>query len=116
MGRYKRTEIAQGITIIRGAKQKAPDPRIDCIVFSSNAKTHPKGLVADGGKELPPEAPDSSLPATSAKVSVDWNKTVGTKTPSLWGFNDYEVLHPEVASPAYQAFLIYSQTSSDKSS
>ena len=105
LGRYKRAEMPQGITIIRGAKQNAPDPRIDCIVLSSDAKAHPKGVVADGGKELPPEEPDSSLPATSAKVTIDWNKTVGKMTPSIWGFNDYEVLHPESASPAYQAFL-----------
>ena len=106
MGRYTRAELGEGIVVIRGGRQDPPNPRIDCIAFSPDATAHPKGMKADGGKELPPDAPDSSVPATSASVQIDWSKTIGAMTSSTWGVNDYEVLDAKnAASGRYQAFL-----------
>ena len=106
LGRYKRADLGEGIVIIRSGKQSENVPRIDAIVFSADAAAHPKGMKADGEKELPPEAPDSSLPPTTAGVQIDWSKTVGQMPSSIWGFNDSQVFNAKsAAAPYYQAFL-----------
>jgi hypothetical protein len=106
MGRYQRAELGEGIVIIRGGKQDRGIPRIDCIVFAADAAAHPKGMNAEREQDLPPEAPDSSLPPTTASVQIDWSKTVGQMPSSLWGFNDSQVFNAKsAAAPDYQAFL-----------
>jgi xylan 1,4-beta-xylosidase len=106
MGRYERAELGHGITIVRGGKQNHPAPRIDCIVLSPDPAAHPQGMKADGGKELPPEAPDPSVAPTIAEAQINWDKTVGRMVPSIWGVNDCEVVDAQAAaSPGYQSFL-----------
>ncbi len=106
LGRYKRADLGEAIVIIRSSKQAEKVPHIDAIVFSADAAAHPKGMKADGEKELPPEAPDNSLPATTASVQIDWSKTVGQMPPSIWGVNDSQVFDAKsAAAPDYQAFL-----------
>jgi len=62
--------------------------------------------LANGEQELPPEAPDSSLPPTTASVQIDWSKTVGEMPSSIWGVNDSQVFNARsAASPDYQTFL-----------
>ncbi len=103
MGRFSRAELGDGIVVIRADGQDKP--RIDGVVLSPDAAAHPKGMKADGGKDLPPEAPDASLAPTAATVTIDWSKTVGKMTSAIWGVNDYEVKNCGSITPQFEAFL-----------
>ncbi|MCF7674997.1 MAG: hypothetical protein K9M97_06615 [Akkermansiaceae bacterium] len=103
MGRFNRPDLGDGIVVIRADGQDKP--RIDCVVLSSDAAAHPKGMKADGSKELPPEAPDASLAPTITTVTIDWSKTAGKMTAAIWGVNDCEVKNSGSITPGFEAFL-----------
>ncbi len=106
MGRYKRSEMDEGIIIIRSSKRPQPDPVLDCVVFSPDATALPVGQTAPLAKVLPSTEPDASAAPITMTASVNWSQRISKITREVWGVNDYEILNPQnAADPEFQSFL-----------
>ena len=124
LGTYDLAQLGDRIEIIRG--QGDQDPVVDAVVFADASAGAPKarqpqpnantpqnagdvgitGGAAAGSSILPPERPNASLPATSAKVSVDWSNTVGQIDAGHWGVAAYSMVNANEANePGFVAFL-----------
>jgi hypothetical protein len=57
-------------------------------------------------KVLPSIEPDDKAAPVAVDVTVDWNKTIGTMSPLMWGVCDWDIMVTErAADPKYNEYL-----------
>lgn len=99
-GRFSRDELGESIVVIRGGAGKG-DPKIDCVVFASDAGAVPAGMSVSAAPKVPPPfAPDDAAAPVTVRLSLDWKQTVAPISRDHWGVCDYEVLDPKAAANA----------------
>jgi xylan 1,4-beta-xylosidase len=95
-GTFTREAIGDGILIARNDKKGGPEAEVDAIVLAP-AKPLPP---------MPVSTPDDNAAPKVVQATIQWNQTVATMRPEMWGFNDFELRDPEKANqPAYQKLL-----------
>ncbi|HMO26991.1 MAG TPA: hypothetical protein PKB10_12045, partial [Tepidisphaeraceae bacterium] len=112
-GNVTREQLGDALIIIRGQGNVAP--QVDAVVLSraDGGAMLPEGPILpddartpSATKEIPPEAPDPSLPAVHSALTIDWSTGIADMPAMLWGANDYEIHQPGSAGdPGFNAFL-----------
>jgi hypothetical protein len=88
-GAHSRAELGNKILVIGGPNQLEKSG-VDTLVVTSDPDFNPNTAAPE-----PTSPPADAVPIT---IQVDWEKTTGQTTPSLFGTNAAEIAYPEAAT------------------